>query len=213
MSVIATPISLAGWPLHALGASAGRESDRAATAALRTTCTAMSSGARTAMTALPVISRSSRPSGVRLHRMLFLGAIVGVRNHQDLGLPDARLAAVTVSIAVAIAGSAIADGAFFRLGQRRADDPRAGQFEAVERLHCGACACLAALNHEQSGAGGGGEQRRVGKPEGRWAVDHDQVETLLGLIDDLADAAGRQQVGRVRRQRPAWQQPEILVLR
>src|SRR5437764_2592721 len=117
MSVIATPISLAGWPLQTLAASAGRESDSAATAALRTTCTAMRSVARTAMTALTVISRSSGPSGVRLHRMLFLGVVLCLRNHQDLGLLHTRLAAVTVAVAVAIAGSAISARALYRLGQ------------------------------------------------------------------------------------------------
>ena len=54
-----------------------------------------------------------------------------------------------------------------------------------------------------------GEQRRIGQAERRRPVDHDQVEAVRRLGDDLADAAGRQQVGGIGRQRAARQQPQI----
>src|SRR5438270_11929605 len=117
----------------------------------------MSSEARTAMTTLIVIRRSSGPSGVRLHRLLFFGVFVGLRNHENLGFLNAYLAAVTVSVTVPISGSAIAAGAFPRLGQCRADDPRSSRFEPVEGLDCSASARFTALDHEERRTGGGGE--------------------------------------------------------
>ena len=89
---------------------------------------------------------------------------------------------------------------------------RAGRFEPVQRLDRSARAGPRAFDDEQHFARRRGEQRRIGKPERRRPIDHDELEPLARLGDDLADAARRQEVCGARRNRSARQQPQVLML-
>ena len=76
---------------------------------------------------------------------------------------------------------------------------RAGRLEPVQRLYGGVRSRLSAFDHKQSRSRRGREKRRVGEPQRRRTVDHDQIEPVFRLVDDLADPPGGEQVRRIGR--------------
>src|SRR5580765_6737065 len=121
------------------------------------------------MTARTIMPYSQCPecSGVGLLKRLAAAAVLAVRDHQDLGLVDPALGAITITIAV----TAIADPALRRLCESGAEDPCARCFKAVQRLDGCPRASLPAFDDEEGASSCGSEQRGVGKAEARRTVD------------------------------------------